>query len=273
MPIWSTDGSSPTPAPALQLERHLARLGRSLAFMQPGSGRSLRSLGASTWPSPSSSIPFEHWFVEPPPPPAPGAGRPPPGVRGRRSRAARAEAEPVEQRLRERLAARARGDRRPERPQVAAASPPAAAASTAAPRRLLHAARGAPPIFSPRTLPLTFSVTVPPATTPRRCTTATPSRPFFAAPVTAIPAGAFALTFAFFADRGDGDRRPGPRAGTGTLTVAAWAVAAASRTSRSVMGRRSRGMAATVRSARSAAASGKSLVGFRPRAQVDILVV
>ena len=88
---------------------------------------------------------------------------------------------------------------------------------------------------------------MPPATTPRRCATATPSRPFFAVPITAIPAGAFAFTFAFLPTDATATVT-WPSGGTGTFTVAACAVAPASRTNRSVMGRRSRGMAATVRS-------------------------
>lgn len=79
--------------------------------------------------------------------------------------------------------------------------------------------------------------------------TATPRRSFLAAPVTAISPGAFAFTLAFLPTEATATVT-WPSAGTGIFTVAP-----ATRTSRSVMG------------------MGNSLVGFRPRAQVDKLVV
>ena len=99
MPTLRCEGSSPIATP--ELAAHAAGTGTSpaslgsLAFMQPGSGRSFFSLAASIWPSLSSSIPFAHWLVgtdgggggdcEPPPPP--GFRPPPPGALPRPSRA------------------------------------------------------------------------------------------------------------------------------------------------------------------------------------------
>ena len=99
--------------------------------------------------------------------------------------------------------------------------------------------------------PFTLTLTEPAALTPRRRVTATASRPRFAAPVTATPAGACATRSETVLPFGT-DAMPTatcPSAGTGIFTVAAAAVAAHSRASRSVSGRRRRvaDMAATVR--------------------------
>ena len=189
---------------------------RSLAFMQPGSGRSLRSLGASTWPSPSSSIPFEHWFVEPPPPPPP-PGRAPAAEawRCRRSRPARAPRPSRSSSRPARTACRTRA--------AAVAAPSARRSPLARPAALerlrQQRARGScsgagrAADLQPAHLALDRQRHRR-RRRPRRAGARRrrPAGPFFAAPVTAIPAGAFALTFAFFADRRDGDRRPGLRA-------------------------------------------------------------
>jgi hypothetical protein len=122
---------------------------------------------------------------------------------------------------------------------------------------VLHAARGAvPPVTAAlkrRTLftfPRTFRRTEPEPNVPRGRVTAIASRPRLAAPLTATAAGACtSLTLAFFGTLAIATAT-WPSAGTGTLTVAAWVVAAHSSATRSVMGRRRTSMPATVRPGR-----------------------
>jgi hypothetical protein len=131
--------------------------------MQPGSGRGLRSLGASTWPSPSSSIPFEHSLVElgPGSGPGRGPGRTPPGLeippplagaapRPSRSRIAGA---PAGKGLPHSRAAAAA----PTARRSAAEMPAGWSGFESSAARLLHAAAGAPPPLAsadPLDLPL-----------------------------------------------------------------------------------------------------------------------
>src|SRR5262249_48232533 len=135
-----------------------------------------------------------------------------------------------------------------------AATPPERSVLPSSEPRVLHADRGATSPasavakrFTPFALPVTFTLTEPLPNAPAGRTTAIASRPRFADPVTATAAGAlvtFSETF-FFATVAIATAT-WPSAGIGSLTVAAWLVAAHNRQSRSAVGRRRASMAATV---------------------------
>ena len=136
--------------------------------------------------------------------------------------------------------------------------------------RVLHAPADAL-VLSPRTVPLTFSVTTPPATTPRRCATATPSFPFFA-PTDDRDAGrSLGLHRRLLAHGRDGDRDL-PLGRHRHLHGGGLGGGGGEQDQQQGDGEEPE-HGGDGREGGIAAASGKSLVGFRPRAQVDRLVV